>query len=337
MFVPYELYVFPGGCFVGDELISCALEESSCNGFTFKSYFELLNEGTTLTTGFCWQKESLSPPPSLFASSSSNLFNGMCTSSVDNYHCTGHPSNCVISAKFVQSVPFCTIQFNHFPERQSWLSVYGECVPVRRSKDGVIQNDKSFYGDGTCVWSIDDCPGIPENNTFYPGAASLDYLEEGDTCSCEKVKTGACQYNESKNSNEFNDVNIVCAVSEEACGSSGSFLTWQELAELGGECHLCNNDDFNPKIIQGDDIPTGLLSSNRGQQNLHSNSYQVNTEEDIGTLISVNIGIWIFGFLLGALFTYQYYRHGRSKTETSSPVNNEITSDGSKIADAHIT
>lgn len=319
-FLDHELYVHPGGCFIGDNLVSCALEESGCNGLIFKSYYDLLREtqAETLNTGFCWQHILDRDYSTLDAS---DLFTGMCTSSIDKYHCTGHPSNCIISAKFVPSIPFCTVKFNYFPKRQSSLSVYGECVPVTKS-DG----EQGFYGDGTCVWSMDDCQGIPENNTFYPGTASLEYLELEKSCSCEKVKTGACHYKDDDGFGEY-----VCAVSDKACGDSGTFQTWQELVSADRDCRLCIDSDKNMAEVE---VSTGLLSSNRGQDQ-YSN-YFLNKEQDVNMPIGVITGSLVSGCLVGALFARLYYQ-AHHTTATSSPTEEPITNEKLSQLDADLT
>ena len=110
-----EYVVHPGACFVGDELMRCALGEDSCKGMVYKSHRQL--QGTEHAKK-CMGEYS----------SHRGDHVGMCATDQEKFLCTGHASNCALP--YVEHVPYCSLQHNHFPDRQYPFSLYGRCIPL---------------------------------------------------------------------------------------------------------------------------------------------------------------------------------------------------------------
>jgi hypothetical protein len=106
--------------------------------------------------------------------------------------------------------------YNHIPDRDTHLSLYGNCV----GDDGNI-----------CVWSQDDCPS---SRTFSAASFSTygGNTDIEDLCTCEKVVTGACVVG-----NNWSD--WTCAVSADACDKDADFHNWQKVRQAGKDCRLC--------------------------------------------------------------------------------------------------
>jgi len=205
--------VFPGGCYLQGELIRCALDEFHCQGLEFRSARQM-KERTEFGDGSA--ERCRRPHPD---------YVGMCTSGIDNFHCTGDASGCVISSKFIPNVPYCTVQHNHFPGRDTHLALYGSCETIESDGTGVSK---------TCVWSIDDCAGAGTSGSVtYVPASYAKTGSAGELCTCDVVQTGACVLGS----------DWTCAVSADACDAASDFRSWREVQMSGRDCRLCEEFD----------------------------------------------------------------------------------------------
>lgn len=209
-----------GGCYLGDDLIHCALESSHCLGLTFRS-----SRDATTDEKRCFGPQQSEPL-------------GMCTSAIDQYHCTGDASNCAIPSKFVPQIPYCTLRYNHYPDRTVPLTLYGVCAPGPDNIPGRVLGT-------TCVWSIDSCP--LQANVFTPASFSAvgtanSAVATKDLCTCDKVRTGACN---------SGGGNWNCAVSADACAADESFVDWQSLdTQFNRKCYLCDSIRIEANVVK---------------------------------------------------------------------------------------
>lgn len=235
--------VHPGGCYLQNELLRCALDEAHCNGLEFRSSRQM-RESDDEEVGRCQR-----PHPD---------FVGMCTSEIDSFHCTGHPSGCVIWSMFVPNISYCSLQYNHFPGRDIHLALYGTC-------------SDSSKGSNACVWSLDDCPGAgTDSDITYTPATFAPTSNVDSLCTCDKVRTGACAFGE----------DWTCAVSAGACDKESDFRTREQVLEAGRDCRLCPLFDKNsPEAISTENLWwSGRRSSNDNHQ--HDNHQHDNHRHD---------------------------------------------------------
>jgi len=218
-----DQFVHPGACFIGDQFVHCSLEEIGCDGMTYRSNRELLDlDATHVARTSCMQRHT------------GRI--GICATSLDDYHCTGHPKGCSMYTRFIHNTRYCDLHYNRFPGRNSHLSTWGRC-------DAKVGNKR------TCVWSINDCPGLGVTNDYYP-------VSINDDCTCDKVKVGACF--DSKTNEK------TCAVSADACDASSNFRTWQQLEDQDSPCFLC--DSFDKSVEAAPVLPAGQrFASNRNE------------------------------------------------------------------------
>ena len=120
-------------------------------------------------------------------------------------------------------MPYCSVQYNHFPQSETHLSLYPRC-------------SSSDFGD-TCVYSSDDC-GVDE--AFTTASLSMVVVPGEripDLCTCDQVRTGACFHPEQ------GGAEWTCAVSADACDADSIFRDWKEVLQEGKDCRLCPDFD----------------------------------------------------------------------------------------------
>lgn len=274
-----DRFVYPGACFIGNQFVHCSLEEIGCDGMTYRSNRELMDLNTNhVARTSCMQKTH---PGRI----------GICATSLDQYHCTGHPKGCSIYARFIHNSKFCDLHYNRFPDRSSHLSTWGQCV----SK---VQNKR------TCVWSIDDCPGIGETNDYNPVSIS------GGDCTCDKVKVGACFGSETNEK--------TCAVSADACDAFSNYRTWQQLEAQGeSPCFLCDTFD---KSVEAAPV---LTSAGFDDSNSNNESSACSSSSGLGP--GDIAAISLSGLLVIVLGIEIYYRLLRRRNKKKSSQKKETT------------
>ena len=329
--------VHAGGCFLEEELMLCAMEASDCRGgLKYKSFRQLLDlfkdvgnpsRQTYDPDAARNVKHILNACAGSHAKTNHPGYVGMCASPVDGYQCTSHKSNCFHPELFVPDVPFCSLKYNYWSERDASVSLYGSCVPII----GSGENSQLDYTNIACVWSERDCPA--ESNQFmvasqYSGLKSGETYE--DLCTCDKVMTGACVDKAGKNNmvddnHSKNDFEWVqCAVSPDACDEDSTFIPWQQVQYSGLDCRLC--DDFNKeKDVKIGNLPennpfkqNGGVPTNAGSQNVvaddGSNCATITTTSNSSVKenhhsrkknkhTGQKIGILIGGAVLGVIMT----------------------------------
>lgn len=297
--------VHPGGCFLGDELIHCAIEESHCNGLMYASHRQMVGFleqfGDEQNGGDNPQYDeevaaylayTVRQCAGDHTEASHSDFVGMCTSPKDGFHCTSHASNCALSDQFVHNVPYCSLRYNYFPDRDAAVSLYGSCIPID-SQTGKIDHDNV-----ACVWSIDDCPGVVNQTYAYMGAGQYNGVRDGvdsydGLCTCDKVMTGACVDKNGRDTDKDYDW-FTCSVSADACDGDSVFLPWQEVQASGRECRLC--DSFE----KDKDVPMGNMRHSYSSMNaVVDQEHKAGCENGGGS--GEVAGIVIGGMLAGAL------------------------------------
>ena len=358
--------VHAGACFLDEELMLCAMEASECRGgLKYMSFRQLLDEfkdvgNPSRTTYDADAAKNIKHVLNACAGSHSKTnhpgYVGMCTSPVDGYQCTSHKSNCFHPELFVPDVPYCSLQYNYWSERDSSVSLYGSCVPII----GSGQDSQLDYTNIACVWSERDCP--PESNQFmvasqYSGLKSGETYE--DLCTCDKVMTGACVDKAGKNNMDSgihskHDFQWVqCAVSADACDEDSTFIPWQQVQYSGLDCRLC--DDFNkekdvktgnlPKdnpVSQNGGVPTdagnqnvisddssncatitATASSNSSVEGGHHHKKNKHTGQKIGILI----GGAVLGVVVTLLAGMAVRRYNVKKNKTSKKTTTKVVED----------
>lgn len=257
-------FVQPGGCYLQNELIRCALDTFHCMGLEFRS---------------AQQMKSLEDPAAERCNRPHPDFVGMCTSEVDNFHCTGHSSGCVIQTMFVPNIPYCSLQYNHFPGRDTHLTLYGSCESTDRS---------------TCVWSIDDCNDSTDTYT----AASFP-LGDNDTtehiCTCDRVQTGACLQ---MNNDESFD--MMCAVSADACDDDSYFQDWKEVLKSGMDCRLCPGFDKDASNVSTERMHPHWQNDRSNNNHSHEHIHATSNSSSINNTSSCRAGI-VAGTVVGGI------------------------------------
>lgn len=239
-----RIFVHSGACFIGNRFTHCALEEAMCEGMSFESNYQVQEGGNYRATNTCLRRH----PDHI----------GMCLSSSDRLMCTSNAGNCGSESSFIHNSQFCGIRYNHFPDRDFHLSLFGDC-------------------DGTCVWSSNDCP---VGSTYTkPSHSQADSGNVDDLCTCDKVKTGACI--------RTLDNDKTCAVSVDACDATSTFKTWQELEAEGNPCFLCDTfskdvsaSPVQPDGFNGGSTRTGICASG--------------TNPSAGSLIAFSLAVVLF-------------------------------------------
>lgn len=210
---------FPGGCYIGnvinDEVIFCAWEAPDCGVYTFQSFAKIEDAQVSNKCRLNHRQ-----------------YAGMC---LDELLCTGDASNCQDPAQYADKSPFCNFEYNRYPDVPSsdfWLS--GQCTNVTGQEP-------------TCVYSESACTAA---GGTYQIPAQLNYAT---TCTCNRVKTGACRRPNG---------DLMCAVSEQACDVADTYVEWNDLdRDNDQDCTLCAGfpqekrswvDDLDGKIMPPD-------------------------------------------------------------------------------------
>ena len=202
-------YAKAGACFIGDDFQKCALDSTFCDVAIGEEYVSPAKLGLDGRSAPCNNVE--------------NIAVGKCVSNIDSSACTGHISSCILPNFIpVGSVADtgCSVTHNKNRDNDLSVSVYGACINQK------TQNQK-------CYWSMDDCPDVPNINSFVPGSSQhlSAHYSPAKLCTCDRTLVGACQY----------PSGYTCAVSKDTCGVSGLYITAAEMEKdpSAPTCYLC--------------------------------------------------------------------------------------------------
>jgi len=154
----------------------------------------------------------------------------------DDGPCASVKELCDVPSLFQPKHKNCEVMENELTVTQM---AYGSCI------------SSAFGNDKACFWS----------NEYCDDKESFDF---DGACTCDKVRVGACRWNNSP------DV-FHCAVSEAACDTDETFLSVMDLKTIA-DCYLCREPPATPTTTTVAPLPPPPSSSPVGNPPTSSSS-----------------------------------------------------------------